>query len=433
MMPTVMFMKWNALITGDCGDPPEVENGLISYISFNATTTVTYECADGYYLQEGIEYSTSRTCLTSGNWSKENILCNAECGDPPELQNGGISYLDKTFVSYDCIGGYQFQEGVGYSTSRTCLTSGNWTNETILCNVDCGNPPELQNGEVSMNTTTENSVVTYKCINGYHFHENITSRTCLASGNWTEGNISCIKIDDNYCEGSDCGLSAGVLAAIICGAVFIPLSCLVAVAGCVVRLRLRKLKKSENILSLTSTEASTLPLHHTNTNQSPVQQLREELRTKNMLIPKSQLRLGRVVGQGESGIVYCGYMKSIRGNEVVAVKTGKALLAVKDKDRLLKEVLLMLNFNHPNVMSLIGLSFEGETPLLIMPFMSKGNVLGYVREHRETLFLTDIDHEKVQEATKTGLGMCYQISKGMAYLAKFKFVHRDLGRKELHD
>ena len=75
MMPTVKFMKWNALITGDCGDPPEVENGLISYISFNATTTVTYECADGYYLQEDIEYSTSRTCLTSGNWSEENILC----------------------------------------------------------------------------------------------------------------------------------------------------------------------------------------------------------------------------------------------------------------------------------------------------------------------------------------------------------------------
>ena len=133
--------------------------------------------------------------------------------------------------------------------------------------VDCGNPPELQNGEVLMNTTTENSVVTYECINGYRFHENITSRTCLASGNWSQENISCsellflhhktifhrkiylltVKIDDG-CEGSDCGLSAGVLAAIICGAVFIPLSCLVAVAGCVVRLRLRKLKKSENIL-----------------------------------------------------------------------------------------------------------------------------------------------------------------------------------------
>ncbi|CAI8021684.1 hypothetical protein GBAR_LOCUS12830 [Geodia barretti] len=130
--------------------------------------------------------------------------------------------------------------------------------------------------------------------------------------------VSCIKIDDNNCEGSECRLSVGVLAAIICGAVIIPLSCLVAVAGCVVKLRLQKLKKSENILSHTSTEAGTLPLRYTtNTSEddcfqtkflfvatfdlrpdpSPVQQLQEELRTKNMLIPKSQLRLGRVVGQ----------------------------------------------------------------------------------------------------------------------------------------
>jgi hypothetical protein len=303
-------------VAGDCGDPPEIENGLISYISFNATTTtVTYECADGYYFQEGVEYSTSRTCLTSGNWSEENILCTpleSECGNPPELQNGRISHLNETFVLYDCIDGYQFQEGIGYGTSRTCLTNGIWTNENIFCisskaDVDCGNPPELQNGKVlsiTMNTTTKNSVVIYECINGYRLHENITSRTCLASGNWSQENISCIKIDENNCEGSECTLSAGVLAAIICGAVLIPLSCFVAVAGCVVKLRLRKLKKSENILSHPSTEAGTLPLRYTtNTNPSPVQQLQEELRTKNMLIPKNQLRLGRVVGQGEMGIV----------------------------------------------------------------------------------------------------------------------------------
>ena len=60
--------------------------------------------------------------------------------------------------------------------------------------------------------------------------------------------IQIVKIDDNNCEGSECRLSVGVLAAIVCGAVIIPLSCLVAVAGCVVKLRLQKLKKSENIL-----------------------------------------------------------------------------------------------------------------------------------------------------------------------------------------
>ena len=53
----------------------------------------------------------------------------------------------------------------------------------------------------------------------------------------------------------------------------------------------------------------------------------------------------------------------------------------------------MLSFNHPNVMPLIGLSFDGETPLLVMPFMTKGNVLGYVREHRDDLYLANYKDE----------------------------------------
>ena len=60
-----------------------------------------------------------------------------------------------------------------------------------------------------------------------------------------------------------------------------------------------------------------------------------------------------------------------------------------DKERLLKEVSLMLTFSHPNVMPLIGLSFDEEMPLIIMPFMSKGTVLGYVRENRKTLFILE--------------------------------------------
>ena len=66
-----------------------------------------------------------------------------------------------------------------------------------------------------------------------------------------------------------------------------------------------------------------------------------------------------------------------------------ALLEVEDRERLLKEVTLMLTFSHPNVMPLIGLCLDQETPLIIMPFMSKGNLLQYVREHRVNLYLTE--------------------------------------------
>ena len=80
-----------------------------------------------------------------------------------------------------------------------------------------------------------------------------------------------------------------------------------------------------------------------------------------------------------------------------------ALLAVEDRERLLKEVTLMLTFSHPNVMPLIGLCLDQETPLIIMPFMSKGNLLQYVREHRVSLYLTE--SSDIEQVAVTHLGM----------------------------
>ena len=45
----------------------------------------------------------------------------------------------------------------------------------------------------------------------------------------------------------------------------------------------------------------------------------------------------------------------------------------------------MLCFDHPNVMSLIGVCIDREMPLLIMPFMSKGSVLEYIRRKKKEL------------------------------------------------
>ena len=67
------------------------------------------------------------------------------------------------------------------------------------------------------------------------------------------------------------------------------------------------------------------------------------------------------------------------------------ILGVTDKERLLKEVslMLMLTFSHPNVMPLIRLSFDKETPLVIMPFMPNGTVLSYVRENKKNLYFLE--------------------------------------------
>ena len=65
-----------------------------------------------------------------------------------------------------------------------------------------------------------------------------------------------------------------------------------------------------------------------------------------------------------------------------------ALYSVTDANKLMQEIIRMLSFTHPNVMPLTGVCTEGSSPLLIMPFMSNGNVLEYVRHHKEELMLT---------------------------------------------
>ena len=51
----------------------------------------------------------------------------------------------------------------------------------------------------------------------------------------------------------------------------------------------------------------------------------------------------------------------------------------------MKEVTTMLSFDHPNIMSLIGLCLDTGVPLIIMPFMANGSVLEYLKYHRNEL------------------------------------------------
>ena len=53
---------------------------------------------------------------------------------------------------------------------------------------------------------------------------------------------------------------------------------------------------------------------------------------------------------------------------------------------LLKECVKMSEFDHPNVLKLIGVCLDGgPAPYIIMPFMENGSLLAYLKENRESL------------------------------------------------
>ena len=113
----------------------------------------------------------------------------------------------------------------------------------------------------------------------------------------------------------------------------------------------------------------------------------------------------------------------------------------------------MLSFEHKNIMTLIGVCIDGEMLLLIMPFMSNGSVLEFLKHHKNELLCCNASQAmvlsssfttvlqictitmlllsimQIDSAIKCLLNMCYQISKGMEYLAQQRFVHRDLAAR----
>ena len=108
----------------------------------------------------------------------------------------------------------------------------------------------------------------------------------------------------------------------------------------------------------------------------------------------------------------------------------------------------MLPLEHTNVMSLLGVCVAGDSPLLIMPFMTNGSVLEFVKHNKDELLCISMEakvmstskkwfklqentlwHYKVEPGRKRLLKICHQISMGMEYLASQSFVHRDLAAR----
>ncbi|XP_064398643.1 plexin-A2-like isoform X2 [Halichondria panicea] len=151
-------------------------------------------------------------------------------------------------------------------------------------------------------------------------------------------------------------------------------------------------------------------------------------------IPASILKLSSTaIGQGEFGVVYKGILTD--WNKVpmqgVAVKTLKGLFSLSDVQSMVCEVNKMQDFDHPHVMSLIGVCLDaGPGIAIVMPYMANGSLFDYLKKERDNLELDDdCEIDQILAVRKLLLKMCHQIALGMAYLAEQKFVHRDLAAR----
>ena len=66
---------------------------------------------------------------------------------------------------------------------------------------------------------------------------------------------------------------------------------------------------------------------------------------------------------------------------------------------------MMCGLHHPNVLTLIGVCIDGESPYIIMPLMERGSLLTYLKNDRANLL--------VQEESK----VLYAITSFIEYMS----------------
>ncbi|XP_004479965.1 tyrosine-protein kinase receptor UFO isoform X1 [Dasypus novemcinctus] len=157
------------------------------------------------------------------------------------------------------------------------------------------------------------------------------------------------------------------------------------------------------------------------------EELKEKLR--DVMVDRHKVALGKTLGEGEFGAVMEGQLNQDDSVLKVAVKTMKIAICTRSElEDFLREAVCMKEFDHPNVMRLIGVCFQDSehegfpAPVVILPFMKHGDLHSF-------LLYSRLGDQPVFLPTQMLVKFMADIASGMEYLSTKRFIHRDLAAR----
>ncbi|CAL1269766.1 unnamed protein product [Larinioides sclopetarius] len=143
-------------------------------------------------------------------------------------------------------------------------------------------------------------------------------------------------------------------------------------------------------------------------------------------MPRDHIVINRKLGEGAFGTVYGGEaLIKDKGWIAVAVKTLKNGAKPEEKLDFLSEAEVMKQFDHVNIVKLVGVCTMGEPVYTVMEFMLYGDLKTYLLSRRSIAAQKDrMNNDEVSDKRLTNMAL--DIARGLSYLADKKFIHRDL-------
>ncbi|XP_031824544.1 tyrosine-protein kinase Fer isoform X5 [Sarcophilus harrisii] len=150
------------------------------------------------------------------------------------------------------------------------------------------------------------------------------------------------------------------------------------------------------------------------TKKSGVVLLNPVVKDKKWVLSHEDVTLGELLGKGNFGEVYKGTLKD---KTPVAVKTCKEDLPQELKIKFLQEAKILKQYDHPNIVKLIGVCTQRQPIYIIMELIPGGDFLSFLRKKKDDI--------KLKHLVKFSL----DAASGMAYLESKNCIHRDLAAR----
>ncbi|XP_061671173.1 tyrosine-protein kinase Fes/Fps isoform X1 [Syngnathoides biaculeatus] len=144
-------------------------------------------------------------------------------------------------------------------------------------------------------------------------------------------------------------------------------------------------------------------------------QLRKAVLKDKWVLEHDGVILGNLIGRGNFGEVFSGTLRS--DNTPVAVKACKENLAPEHRNKFLMEARILKQYDHPNIVKLIGVCTQKQPIYIIMELVKGGDFLSFLRQ------------DGPSQTPKMLVRMTENVAAGMEYLEARKCIHRDLAAR----